>query len=219
MNTGHTRTDRRSAATAVTALDALPRTEDAARDMLERARWPNGACCPHCGAAAPYRLTPRPSSTTRKDVWKCRACRRQFTVSVGTILEASRLKRTVWLKAIYLLCSSGHAVPIHQLHEILGIHYASATSMTRRLRYALEQTRRTPWERAGLSSDGPYVGTWPGAREQAVRFALACRPTLDFGETLERILEVRPQRALRRGAPTGVEVARAAPASPVDPHG
>jgi transposase-like protein len=210
-NTGHAGADPVSAAAWVTTLDALPQTEDAARDMLERARWPKGASCPHCGAAAPYRLTPRPGSTTRNDVWKCRACRRQFTVSVGTILESSHLKRAVWLKAIYLLCSSGRAVPVHQLHELLGIHYDSATSMTRRLRYALEQSPRRSSGRADRRGDATSPDTRPGAHEQAMRFALACRPTLDFRETLESILEVPPERASRRGASSAVASPAGAP--------
>jgi transposase-like protein len=196
----------------ITTLEALPRTEDAARDMLERARWPNGACCPHCRAAAPYRLTPKPGSTTRPDVWKCRACRRQFTVSVGTILEASHLKRTVWLKAIYLLCSSGHPVPVHQLHEMLGIHYDSATSMARRVRYALEQAPCGPSRRPGHDGEDPAGVQSPEARQRAMRFTLACRPTLDFGETLGSILQVPPERTFRRDA-----TAAGAPATAASP--
>jgi hypothetical protein len=127
---------------------------------------------------------PKPGSTTRSDVWKCRACRRQFTVLVGTILQGSHVKRTVWLKAIYLLCSSGRPMPVHQLHEILEIHYDTATSMMRRVRYALDQ---------------------------ATSLALDCRPTLDFHQTLERILEAPPQGAIRRDASPAVAWSAGAP--------
>jgi len=193
----HSPRDPGPAAASTTTLDALPQSEDGARDMLERARWPNGASCPHCDAPAAYRLTPRPGSTTRSDLWKCRACRRQFTVSFGTILEASRLKRAVWLKAIFLLCSSGRVVPVHQLHEMLGIHYDSAASMTRRVRYALEQARRPPLRIAGSDDTGSSADLWPGAREHATHFALACRPALDFGDTLASILAVPPEPSPR----------------------
>lgn len=67
--------------------------EDSARELLEKLRWPNGAACPHCGGADPYRLNPKPTSKApvRKGVWKCKACRRQFTVTVKTVFEHSHV--------------------------------------------------------------------------------------------------------------------------------
>lgn len=69
-------------------MKAIP-NEDAARDMLEALRWPNGAVCPKCGGADPYKLTAKATSKRpgRKGLYKCRACRKQFTVTVGTIFE------------------------------------------------------------------------------------------------------------------------------------
>ena len=63
--------------------------EDSARAMLESLRWPDGAVCPHCGGDNPYKLTPKATSKRpgRKGLYKCRACRKQFTVTVGTIFE------------------------------------------------------------------------------------------------------------------------------------
>ena len=67
--------------------------EDSARELLESLRWPNGAFCPHCGGDNPYKLTPKATSKSpgRKGLYKCRACREQFTVTVGTIFEASHI--------------------------------------------------------------------------------------------------------------------------------
>src|SRR5262245_2749439 len=82
--------------------------EDVAREFLERKRWPEGPICPKCGVQnEAYRLAPKAGTKThvRKGVWKCRACRKQFTVTVGTIFEDSKIPLNKWLLAIHLLCS------------------------------------------------------------------------------------------------------------------
>src|SRR5580704_19257876 len=69
--------------------------EDKARELLESLLWPNGPVCPHCKnhkEKAIYKLTPKEGSKTRKGVCKCGACRKQFTVTVGTVFEASHIK-------------------------------------------------------------------------------------------------------------------------------
>src|SRR5947199_9894185 len=82
--------------------------DNAAREFLEAMRWPNGPVCPHCKSTIAYRLVPRVESKcpVRKGVLKCKACRKQFTVTVGTIFEASHIPLSKWLLAIHLLCSS-----------------------------------------------------------------------------------------------------------------
>ena len=78
--------------------------EDKAREYMEFLRWGNnGPACPHCGGTDPYRLTPKAGSTTRKGVLKCRACRKQFTVTVGTVFEDSHVKLTKWIQAILIV--------------------------------------------------------------------------------------------------------------------
>jgi transposase-like protein len=139
-------------------LNTLPQTEDAAREMLEGMRWPNGASCPKCGGADPYKLTPKAGSSTRPGVWKCRACRKQFTVTVGTIFESSHIKLSVWLKAIYLLCSSKKGMSAHQLHRMLDIQYKSAWFMAHRLRYAMSQEPFASKLSGVVEADETYVG-------------------------------------------------------------
>src|SRR3712207_4948533 len=108
--------------------------EDAARELLEAKRWPNGPVCPHCKAEGAYKLTPKPGAKTsvRKGVWKCKACRKQFTVTVGTIFEDSRIPLSKWLLAIHLLCASKKGYSAHQLHRTLGVTYKSAWFMAHR---------------------------------------------------------------------------------------
>src|SRR6185436_3439901 len=112
--------------------------EDAARDLLEEMRWgKDGAVCPKCGGADPYRITPKPGSKTRKGLYKCRACRKQFTVTVGTVFEDSHIPLSKWLLAIHLLASSKKGMSAHQLHRNLGVTYRSAWFIAHRLRFAM----------------------------------------------------------------------------------
>ena len=114
--------------------------EDAARALLEEMRWgKDGAVCPHCGGADPYTLTPKATSKKpgRKGLYKCKACRRQFTVTVGTIFEDSHIPISKWLLALHLLASSKKGISAHQLHRNLGISYKGAWFMAMRLRFAM----------------------------------------------------------------------------------
>lgn len=114
--------------------------EDSARAMLESLRWPDGVVCPHCGGDDPYKLTPKAKSKRpgRKGLYKCRACRKQFTVTVGTIFEASHVPISKWLMAIHLLCASKKSMSAHQLHRMLGITYRAVWFMAHRLRHAMK---------------------------------------------------------------------------------
>jgi transposase-like protein len=107
---------------------------DKAREYLERIQWPNGPLCPHCGViGAHYQIT---GKSARPGLWKCRDCREQFTVTVGTVFERSKIKLNVWLQAVFLLCSSKKGMSAHQLHRILGVTYKTAWFMAHRIREA-----------------------------------------------------------------------------------
>lgn len=127
----------------------------AAADYLESIRWPDGPVCPHCGTLDEkhYRL----KHQTRK-LWKCRACRKQFTVTVGTIFEGSHIPLNKWLLAFYLLCSSKKGMSAHQLHRMLGITYKSAWFMAHRIRYAMEQPAFSRLLSGTVEADETYIG-------------------------------------------------------------
>jgi transposase-like protein len=123
----------------LSALGKFFSDEDSARELLESLRWPNGAVCPHCGGDSPYKLTAKATSTKpgRKGLYKCRACRKQFTVTVGTIFECSHIPISKWLLAIHLLSASKKGMSAHQLHRMLGVTYRAAWFMAHRLRHAM----------------------------------------------------------------------------------
>jgi len=133
--------------------------EDAARQLLEHLRWPSGPVCPHCGATDVYRLEGKATSTkpVRKGVLKCKACRKQFTVTVGTIFEDSHIPLHKWLLAIQLLCSSKKGMSAHQLHRILSVTYKSAWFMAHRIRYAMSQPPLAKLQGI-IEADETYIG-------------------------------------------------------------
>ena len=150
--------------------------EDKAREYMEFLRWGNaGPVCPRCGGADPYRLTPRETSEKpgRKGLLKCRACRKQFTVTVGTVFEDSHIKLTKWIQAIYLIGASKKGMSAHQLHRMLGITYRAAWFMMHRLRYAMDNGLTAPLSGTVEVDDG-YISA---ASARAAR--AGCRRTAD----------------------------------------
>ena len=135
--------------------------EDAARTLLEEMRWgKDGAVCPRCGGDQPYKLTPKATSTKpgRKGLYKCRACRKQFTVTVGTVFEDSHIPLSKWLLALHMLVSSKKGISAHQLHRNLGISYKGAWFMAHRLRFAMAQGPLADLMKGTVEIDETYVG-------------------------------------------------------------
>ena len=134
--------------------------DEAAREHLETMRWPDGPVCPHCDSKEAYRLTAKPGSKTpvRKGVYKCRECREQFTVTIGTIFEDSKVPLHKWLLAIHLLCASKKGMSAHQLHRMLGVAYKTAWFMAHRIRYAMSQPPYLQKLRGIVEADETYIG-------------------------------------------------------------
>jgi transposase-like protein len=112
---------------------------DKAREFLEKIRWPEGPVCPHCGQMdKAYRIT---GKSARPGLYRCAAkeCGKQFTVTVGTVFERSKIPLHVWLQATYLLCSSKKGISSHQLHRMMGVTYKTAWFMTHRIREAMRE--------------------------------------------------------------------------------
>jgi transposase-like protein len=116
-------------------------TDEAARQYLENVRWPNGPVCPHCSNADQakiYAIAPNPAKKVRAGLYECKGCGGQFTVTVGTIFEDSKIQLRKWLVAWYLLCTSKKGVSALQIQRMLDIgSYRTAWFMMHRIRYAL----------------------------------------------------------------------------------
>ena len=146
-------------------IDLAPYIADAdkARELFEQLRWKDGVVCPHCESTEAYKLTPKADSkkSVRKGVHKCKSCRKQFTVTVKTIFEGSRIPLNKWLSAIYMMSASKKGISAHQLHRKLGITYKSAWFMCHRIRVAMDNGIFAPILEGTVEMDEKYVGGKP----------------------------------------------------------
>jgi len=135
--------------------------KDAARKYLEAMRWPNGPVCPHCGFEKAYEIKGKADSArpARAGLFKCSKCRKQFTVTVGTIFEGSHIPLNKWLYAIYLMCTSKKGISSYQLHRDLELTYKSTWFMTQRIRFAMDKTPLTNKLFGVVEADETYVGS------------------------------------------------------------
>jgi transposase-like protein len=116
--------------------------EQKARELLERLRWPHGPVCPHCQNAKDKRISRLVAQNGRKKavrpgVYFCGACRRQFTVTVGTVLEGTHVPLAKWVLALFLFCSSKKSLSANQIHRMVGVTYKTAWFMCHRMRFAM----------------------------------------------------------------------------------
>jgi transposase-like protein len=120
--------------------------EAAAFAHVEALLWADGRACPHCGVVdnsyplKNQRTKPskkNPDGIERHGLYKCGACRKQFTVRIGTIFEESHLPLHLWLQAIHLVCSSKKGFSAHQLHRVLEVQYKTAWFLEHRIREAM----------------------------------------------------------------------------------
>ena len=128
---------------------------DLAREYLENLRWPEEPICPHCGSLGAYTMT-----GGRKGLYKCKECRKQFTVTVGTVFEGSRVPLNKWLMATYLMASSKKGISSKQLERTLGVTYKTAWFMTHRIREAMKEEDNSPIGGEGktVEVDETFIG-------------------------------------------------------------
>lgn len=132
--------------------------EDAARVYFEAQRWPNGPVCPHCGAL---------NSATRLDGKKhrpgtiqCNACREQYTVTVGSVMERSHIPLAKWALGFALMTASKKGISAHQMHRMMKLTYKTAWFMCHRIREAMRNANPAPLGGEGrvVEADEAYHG-------------------------------------------------------------
>jgi transposase-like protein len=135
------------------------RDDGAAREFLEAILWPDGPVCPHCGVVNHAYATKRPG------VFRCaeKGCRKDFTVTMKTVMERSHIALHKWLQAFHLMCSSKKGVSAHQLHRTLDIAYQSAWFMAHRIRECMRSGGLSPVTPLGgegkiVEADETYFG-------------------------------------------------------------
>jgi transposase-like protein len=117
--------------------------ETKAREWLESHLWPDGPVCPHCGSDR-EKITGLRGKAHRPGVYQCNACREQFTITVKTVFEKSKIPLSKWLTALFLMTASKKGISVHQIHRMLGISYKSTWFMCHRLREAMRLAKYPP---------------------------------------------------------------------------
>jgi transposase-like protein len=141
--------------------------EEAAYAYVEARVWANGRVCPHCGETE--RTGKLGGKSTRIGTCKCYACRKPFTVKIGTIFEASHVRMNLWLQAIYLMCSSKKGISSNQLHRVLGVTLKTAWFMSHRIREAMRDDGSVNFGSGGgvVEIDETFIGREPGSVKRA----------------------------------------------------
>jgi transposase-like protein len=136
--------------------------ETAAREHLEAIRWPEGPICPHCGNSDPDRLAKveGEKQSHRPGLYYCNECKGQFTVTVGTVFERSKIPLCKWWLAMHLMAASKKGMSAHQMHRMLGVSYKSTWFMLHRIREAMRNGKPGGMGGAGHSvqADETYYG-------------------------------------------------------------
>jgi transposase-like protein len=153
--------------------------EQAAFDYVEAQLWPHGPTCPHCQATGD-KIGKLSGKTTRAGLYKCYACRKPFTVRIGTIFEDSHLKLHLWLQAIHLMCASKKGISTRQLQRMLGCGLKTAWHLGHRIRHAM-----TP-----AANSGPLggMGKTVEADETAITYSRKTKKKpANFGASRRRL--------------------------------
>lgn len=179
-------------------LPAIFTDEAAARSHLEAIQWPDGPVCPFCGV-----IDRASRITTRHGLWFCNACRKQFTVMVGTVFERSRVPLNTWLYANFLICSSKKGISSQQLARMLGVTVKTAWFMSHRIRLAMAPSD----DASPLGGSGQIVES----DETELSPSRKTRPrprgkNLKFVTLVERDGRARSRKLTGKGMPIGSQV-------------
>ena len=163
-------------------------TEADARAMLERIRWPEGVRCvfEDCDGTQVYRIDTKGNDgengkrkVAPRHLFKCKTCRRQFTVTKGTIFEDSHIPLRTWISVMYSMCSSKRGVSAYQIKREYGLSYEAAWFMCHRIRWAMTEKSVTT----------PLTGTVE-ADTNRLRFVRRVRPSVQ--RLLESFFDCHP---------------------------
>jgi transposase-like protein len=140
--------------------DPIYHDDDAARLHLEALLWPHGPVCPRCGVTED-RITKLQGASTRPGVYKCKDCRKPFTVTVGTVMERSHVPLHKWVLAAHFMAASKKGMSALQLQRMMGTNYETAWFLFHRLREASRLVEGVPplgGEGKVVEADATFVG-------------------------------------------------------------
>jgi transposase-like protein len=154
--------------------------ETKAREWLEARVWPKGPICPHCGNVDHDKIKALKGKVHRAGLYQCAECREQFTVTVKTVFERSKIPLSKWLAALFMLTSSKKGVSTHQVHRTIGVSYKSTWFMMHRLREALRDGGFSPMGGPGkiVEADETFYGKLEGQPKRSQGSATTHKNTI-----------------------------------------
>jgi transposase-like protein len=165
-------------------------SEADAYGLLEQLRWPDGPVCPHCGNTKAYFLKPANGTTratgpkktmSQRRVWKCAACRKQFSVLTGTIFHGTKVPIQTWLMVMVQMCSAKNGISAREVERMHGVTPETAWFMLHRLREAMKRDPLAGVLRGTIVADETWVGGDP-KNVHASKLAALRPEKIDAGE-------------------------------------
>lgn len=124
--------------------------KDVAHQYLVDLRWPDGVVCPHCKGL-------EHSYTTTRKIWRCKSCKKQFSVKVGTVFEDSPIGLDKWLSAVWMIANAKNGISSLEIHRALGVTQKTAWFILHRIRAAMQSGSLEKFS-GEVEVDETYVG-------------------------------------------------------------
>src|SRR6202167_5227016 len=133
--------------------------ELAAVEFFERQRWGDNPCCVKCGSLAVYKMADaKTGERSKRYLWRCRDCKEQYTVRIGTVYEESRLPMRHWAYAFWRGATSKKGVSALEIKRQCQISYKSALFLMNRIRFAMSPDADEPKLTGTVECDEKYIG-------------------------------------------------------------
>src|SRR5258708_2763795 len=143
------------------ALRAASNSEAASVVLMEQQRWGDAPACPLCGSVAVYQMQSMKGGREQNYRWRCRDCKKMYSVRTGTVMEETRLPIRVWVFAFWQACASKKGISALQLAREMEITHKSALFVLRRIRHGVSVDvlgQQTPKLTGTVEADETYVG-------------------------------------------------------------
>lgn len=155
--------------TTLMTIARTVKTEANAYAYMESLRWPDGPVCPHCASReSHYFLTPkagtrktRTGKPTERRVWKCKTCRKQFSVITGTVFHGTKVPLHTWLMVVFEMCSNKNGIAAREIERKYGVAPKTAWFMTHRLREAMKNLAPEKLLTGTVVADETFIGPTP----------------------------------------------------------
>ncbi|TPJ77194.1 IS1595 family transposase [Mesorhizobium sp. B2-6-2] len=169
--------------------DPIFNDNDKAREHLQAIRWADGVYCPHCGNSDQASLHLLKGKSHRPGLYQCNACREHFTVTVGTVMERSKIPLCKWVLGFHLYAASKKGLSAHQLHRMIGVTYKTAWFMAHRIREAMKEDVKSSGPLGGEGKIVEADETYFGPKDRVVKRTIRGKPSNSSKRSIVALVE------------------------------